>query len=111
MSEYQDRAIICIECHSEFIFTAGEQVFYADKGLQNLPKRCKDCKLKKNDRFNERPATVGIPSRPKVAVKCAQCGVDTTVPFLPTQGRPVYCRDCFTSARNTETHSESATTL
>jgi CxxC-x17-CxxC domain-containing protein len=30
---------------------------------------------------------------------CAECGATTTVPFKPTQGRPVYCRDCFRSKR------------
>jgi CxxC-x17-CxxC domain-containing protein len=32
---------------------------------------------------------------------CSQCGRTTTVPFRPTQGRPVYCRECFLSRRNT----------
>jgi CxxC-x17-CxxC domain-containing protein len=26
---------------------------------------------------------------------CADCGKQTQVPFRPTEGRPVYCRDCF----------------
>ena len=26
---------------------------------------------------------------------CADCGKETQVPFKPTAGRPVYCRDCF----------------
>jgi CxxC-x17-CxxC domain-containing protein len=30
-----------------------------------------------------------------VAVNCARCGSSTTVPFFPSQGRPVYCRSCF----------------
>lgn len=30
---------------------------------------------------------------------CAQCGAQTTVPFKPSQGRPVYCRDCFRANR------------
>ncbi|MDA3855705.1 MAG: hypothetical protein PF569_05570 [Candidatus Woesearchaeota archaeon] len=28
-------------------------------------------------------------------VKCADCEIECDVPFKPTQGRPVYCRDCF----------------
>ena len=27
--------------------------------------------------------------------KCAECDKDTEVPFKPTEGRPVYCRDCY----------------
>ncbi|HZE27395.1 MAG TPA: CxxC-x17-CxxC domain-containing protein, partial [Terriglobales bacterium] len=30
---------------------------------------------------------------------CSQCGKDTTVPFKPTQGRPVFCRECFQQKR------------
>lgn len=26
---------------------------------------------------------------------CADCGNECEVPFKPTEGRPVYCRDCF----------------
>jgi CxxC-x17-CxxC domain-containing protein len=32
-------------------------------------------------------------------VKCADCGVDTQVPFKPTQDRPVYCRECYQKQR------------
>ncbi len=45
--EYQDRVLKCSECDAEFIFTAGEQMFFADKGFKNEPKRCKTCKAKR----------------------------------------------------------------
>ena len=51
MYEYNDKLLRCIDCDEEFIFTAGEQLFFADKGLKNEPKRCKPCKLKKNERI------------------------------------------------------------
>ncbi|MBI4748710.1 MAG: zinc-ribbon domain containing protein [Acidobacteria bacterium] len=98
IKEYEDKSIQCVECGSDFVFTAGEQLFFADKGLKNTPKRCKCCKIKKNERFNallSAMSTDGSRPRIQVAVECAQCSVKTTVPFLPTQGRPVYCRDCF----------------
>ena len=47
MYEYNDRVLRCIDCSEEFVFSAGEQLFFADKGLRNAPKRCKPCKLKK----------------------------------------------------------------
>jgi hypothetical protein len=50
-SEYQDRAIKCVDCNENFIWTAGEQVFFHDKGLKNEPKRCKPCKQAKNERL------------------------------------------------------------
>jgi CxxC-x17-CxxC domain-containing protein len=100
--EYNDKVLRCIDCSEEFIFSAGEQLFFADKGLRNDPKRCKPCKLKKNERIAANVHAYGQPyprERIEVAVKCALCGVETTVPFKPTQGRPVYCRDCFLRMR------------
>ena len=32
-------------------------------------------------------------------VICADCNTPTTVPFLPTSGKPVYCRSCFSDRR------------
>lgn len=44
MSEYKDKTIKCVDCGEEFVFTAGEQEFYAEKGFVNEPKRCKSCR-------------------------------------------------------------------
>src|SRR5262249_35779454 len=103
MIEYRDKVLKCVECNQEIVYTAGEQLFFADKGLRNEPKRCKTCKAKKNERFNaimgQQQTNAQPRPRAEVAVTCAQCGVSTTVPFLPTQGRPVYCRDCFVKMR------------
>ena len=41
---YQDKTLKCKECGNEFIFTAGEQEFYAERGFQNEPQRCKSCR-------------------------------------------------------------------
>ena len=38
---YEDKTLICKECGKEFVFTAGEQEFYAEKGFVNEPPRCK----------------------------------------------------------------------
>ena len=96
-SEFEDVTILCIDCGKEFIWTAGEQKFYHDKGLLNPPKRCKDCKQAKNERISSIAAAkaAGIKQKIEVAVYCANCKGYTTVPFYPSQGRPVYCRSCF----------------
>lgn len=96
-SEFEDRNIKCIDCSRDFIWTVGEQVFYRDKNLQNPPKRCKECKQAKNERLAAIAAAQasGIRQRIEVSVSCARCGESTTVPFYPSQGRPVYCRSCF----------------
>ena len=96
-SEFEDKSINCIDCSRDFTWTAGEQAFFRDKKLQNPPKRCKDCKQAKNDRLAAIAAaqTSGVRQRIEVSVKCARCGEATTVPFYPSQGRPVFCRSCF----------------
>ncbi len=101
-AEYQDRAIRCVDCSENFIWTGGEQVFFHDKGLKNEPKRCKPCKQAKNERLAAIAAaqTSGIRHRFVVRVLCALCGKHTTVPFYPSQGRPVYCRSCFLAGRS-----------
>lgn len=44
---FTDKTIKCVDCGEEFIFTANEQEFYAEKGFTNEPKRCKPCRDKK----------------------------------------------------------------
>lgn len=96
-AEITDKSIVCIDCNNEFTWTIGEQVFFRDKGLQNPPKRCKDCKQAKNERLAAITAAqaAGIKQRIEVTVRCARCNMQTTVPFYPSQGRPVFCRSCY----------------
>jgi CxxC-x17-CxxC domain-containing protein len=96
--EYHDRVLKCGECGAEFVFTAGEQMFFADKGFKNEPKRCKNCKAKRA----QGPGSSGQATfaRSETKTVCSQCGKETTVPFRPTQGRPVYCRECFQQRRS-----------
>jgi len=88
---YQDRTLSCKDCGVDFDFSAAEQAFYAEKGFQNDPSRCPSCRQarKQQTRRNDGP------QREMFSVTCSGCGVETKVPFNPTAGRPVYCRDCF----------------
>jgi CxxC-x17-CxxC domain-containing protein len=90
--EFSDRTLKCADCGNEFIFTAGEQLFFHERQFNNDPKRCKACKAK-------RAQGGGRGIRPETRTICSSCGVDTTVPFRPTQGRPVLCRSCFEQNR------------
>ncbi len=96
-SELKDKNIVCIDCGMDFVWAIGEQEFFHDKGLKNPPKRCKDCKKAKNERISAvaNAQKSGIKQKIEVAVFCARCTSYTTVPFYPSQGRPVYCRSCF----------------
>lgn len=95
--EFSDLPILCIDCNHDFTWTAGEQVFFREKNLLNPPKRCKDCKKAKNRRLEaiELSQATGQPHKIEVRASCARCHEITTVPFYPSQGRPVYCRQCF----------------
>lgn len=92
MPDFQDRVLKCMDCGTDFVFTAGEQQFYYEKEFRNEPKRCKPCKTKRQNSPSERG---GPPGRVETSAVCSQCGRETTVPFRPTQGRPVFCRECF----------------
>ncbi len=97
-AHFVDRLLICSDCQGEFIFTAGEQLFFHDKQFKNDPKRCKPCKARRSGLAGA-ASGVGVPAagfaRTETRTQCSECGVDTTVPFKPTQGRPVLCRQCF----------------
>lgn len=88
---YQDKVLVCQECGKEFIWTAGEQEFYAEKGFINEPKRCPECCSARKSRDK--------PQRQMYDAICAACGKPCKVPFKPTEGRPVYCSDCFAKMR------------
>ncbi len=95
---FEDRTLTCRDCGQEFVFSASEQQFYAEKGFQNDPGRCPSCR-------QARKATGGgrnggaRPARQMYPAVCASCGVETEVPFQPTGEKPVYCRDCYQAAR------------
>lgn len=155
---FTDKTLVCVDCGNDFIFTAGEQEFYSQKGFTNEPRRCPTCRQSKKSQRNEGGSRVsygggssrdsygggsssrdsygggsssrdsyggGSSSRDSYGggarsssygssrdggaaggqremfeAVCAECGKTTTVPFKPTQGRPVYCRDCFQSQRS-----------
>ena len=92
--DFLDKALKCVDCSEEFVFTAGEQLFFFEKKFVNQPKRCKKCKARRSGKdplsFRE------------TQVECSGCGESTIVPFRPSQGRPVLCRSCFQAARPAE---------
>ena len=70
---YEDKTLVCKECGKEFVFTAGEQEFYAERGFQNEPQRCKSCRdARKN-------AARG--PREFFTATGAACGGEARVPF------------------------------
>lgn len=90
-----DQQLICEDCGESFIFSDGEQDFYASKHLRS-PRRCKGCRgNRKDDRAD---GTITLHD-----AVCAQCGASCQVPFVPRPveegDRPVLCKGCFSALR------------
>jgi CxxC-x17-CxxC domain-containing protein len=93
-----DKTLTCGECNANFTFTVGEQEFYATRGYTNEPKRCPECRDARRGQ-QRGGGGFGGGQREMHPATCAQCGMETTVPFLPRGDRPVYCSDCFGAMR------------
>ncbi|MBP2640601.1 MAG: CxxC-x17-CxxC domain containing protein [Firmicutes bacterium] len=93
---FQDKTLKCKDCGQDFVFTVGEQEFYAEKGFENEPARCRECRdARKRERNGGSSG-----SREMYEAVCAECGVTTLVPFKPRNDRPIYCRECFAKKRD-----------
>jgi CxxC-x17-CxxC domain-containing protein len=100
--KYTDKLLICADCGNEFVFSAGEQLFFFDKQFRNDPKHCKPCKAIRQAKSNPAGASpLASARRTETQAECSGCGIQTTVPFKPTRGRPVLCRECFEAQRRT----------
>ena len=86
----EDKTLVCRDCGQEFVFTVGEQEFYAQRGFQNEPSRCRDCRDARRSQQGE-----GRGQREMFDAVCAECGKETKVPFRPRLEKPVYCSECF----------------
>ena len=97
---FQDQTLQCRDCGKDFVWTASEQEFYQQKGFQNSPVRCPECRAKKKASMgNDRGGGMGG-QRQMYEITCSNCGKKDTVPFQPRGDRPVLCRDCFRSQRD-----------
>ncbi len=123
---YNDKNLTCSDCGQEFVFTASEQDFYAQRGFTE-PRRCASCRASRKAARNSDGgggyssggySSGGYSSgagsygggggssyggerapREMFAATCSSCGKEAQVPFRPTSGKPVYCSDCFRSQR------------
>lgn len=93
---YETQQLQCVECGKIFEFSGEDQEFYAKKGY-SVPKRCPECRENRKARNNQSRGGYGGASRERreYPVTCAACGCETTVPFKPSNDRPVFCSDCY----------------
>jgi CxxC-x17-CxxC domain-containing protein len=94
---FADKTIACADCGAEFVHSGEDQKRYAERGFTNEPKRCADCRAKR--KATGFSGGGGGGAREFHTATCAECGKPTEVPFKPTEGRPVYCRDCYQAKR------------
>jgi len=88
---FEDKTLTCRDCGAEFVFTAGEQEFYEQRGFTNEPRACQNCRTaRKQQRRGEREMFEAV---------CDSCGGPARIPFRPSGDRPVYCSDCFSKQR------------
>jgi CxxC-x17-CxxC domain-containing protein len=109
---YVDRTLVCADCGVEFVHSAADQEFYAQKGFTSEPRRCPSCRAsrraaRESDGYDVRD--IGgprgyergeRPAREYFAVICSRCGNAAQVPFKPRMDRPVYCSDCFRAVQS-----------
>ena len=126
---YNDKNLTCADCGQEFVFTASEQDFYAQRGFTE-PRRCASCRASRkaargdgggggDSSYGSYGAGGGYSAggggyssgggsgggyrdrgpREMFSATCSSCGREAQVPFRPTSGKPVYCSDCFRTQR------------
>ncbi len=102
---FQDKALTCNDCRTEFVWTSGEQEFYASRGLQNAPGRCPSCRAARRagggGGGGGGGGYGGGGQREMFTATCSNCGNEARVPFQPRGDKPVYCSDCFAKQRGT----------
>jgi len=124
-SPMMDRRLLCTQCGRPFVFTAAEQVFFAEHGLRD-PKRCRPC------RDSRRRAPVVLSALPEPAspdksaqrtgadacisgeyhtIRCVDCGSSAQVPFRPLAGRPVFCPACHRARRGLQAEAMNGTLI
>lgn len=94
----EDKKLTCKECNKEFTWSAGEQQFYADKGLQNPPGRCPDCRKQRKAKENTQ----------KYSIICKECGKEGEVNFQPRDPNDVLCAECWKKSKTTNPDSATA---
>ena len=103
---FKDKTLECSDCGNEFTFSTDEQEAFQSRGYTNDPKRCTECRdARKASRYGNGGNSYGngsygsTPRRQLFPAVCSDCGKETSVPFEPSQGRPVYCSDCYRKVR------------
>ena len=93
--DFADKKLICRDCQKEFIWTKGEQEFFAKKGFDRPPIRCLECRKKKRERNDTKKTTTEL-----YTIVCSGCGKSTEVNFKPRGTGEIFCAECFSKNSN-----------
>lgn len=85
MAFLDERKIRCVDCGERFACSPGD-LAYDDKRRNKIPRLCKICMAVRHS------AKRGIV---QAYVRCAACGRDTMVSFIPRTDETMLCRECF----------------
>jgi len=117
---FADRELTCRDCSGSFVFTSGEQEFFASKGLGNDPVRCPSCRatrklMRPQDReeipsYGVYASWGGRTPRQLHVATCSGCARSAEVPFVPRGDRPVFCSDCYNEERKRQDAKQQAET-
>ena len=86
---FEDKTLVCKDCGAEFVFTAGEQEFYREKGFSSEPQRCIGCRKRRKNNTNGQGSVV------LYEIVCSKCGEIEKIPFEPKHDRPLFCSVCY----------------
>ncbi len=114
MYSQSDKTLTCADCGQEFVFSATEQQFYADRQFSE-PRRCPSCRASRKAARGDssrggysagggysggaRSGGYDRGPREMFTATCSSCGREAQVPFRPSGDKPVYCSDCFQTHR------------
>jgi CxxC-x17-CxxC domain-containing protein len=96
---FTEQILTCRDCGQSFAFTAGEQEFYASRGLMNTPSRCPECRAARKGGAGNGGGYSARGPREMHEARCDSCGGVARVPFVPRGDKPVYCSDCYSRSR------------
>src|SRR2546430_14344414 len=87
-----DQTLVCRDCNEEFVFTAGEQEFYASHRLTNTPSRCPSCRAARKGQGGYG----GFPRpRQMYNTKWSSCGKEGKGALPPPGGKAVFFNDLY----------------
>ena len=85
MTQFEEKQLTCKDCSKNFVWSIGEQKFFAEKGFEHPPVRCPDCRAKAKKKRDGPPLH---------DIRCRVCGKTGQIPAEPTDPTDILCQDC-----------------